>query len=133
MTTRERVEGRSESLNKTITELMEFLNDNADRPGGWGAKLRPFLHEKLADLAEYWYKRGVRITGFAAVSAWRLWRWMVEYKSIELVSFVAGKKLETNTSMEKRPANAVTAEVASSSPVVPAIHSKRVVSIRLNH
>ena len=59
MTTRERVEGRSESLNKTITEVMELLDDNADRPGGWGAKLRPFLHEKLADLAEYWYKRGV--------------------------------------------------------------------------
>jgi len=60
MATRERVEGHSESLNKTITEVMEFLDDNADRPGGWGAKLRPFLHEKLADLAEYWYKRGVR-------------------------------------------------------------------------
>ena len=60
MATRERIEGRSESLNKTITEVMDFLGDAAARPGGWGAKLRPFLHQKLADLAEYWYKRGVR-------------------------------------------------------------------------
>ena len=60
MSTRERIEGRSESLNKTITEVMEFLDDDAGRPGGWGATLRTFLHEKLADLAEYWYKRGVR-------------------------------------------------------------------------
>src|SRR6202035_3954669 len=57
---RERIEGRAESLNKTITEVMEFLGDEAGRPGGRGAKRRPFLHEKLADLAEYWYKRGVR-------------------------------------------------------------------------
>ena len=60
MATKERIEGRSESLNKTISEVMEFLGDGADRPGGFGAKLRPFLHEKLADLAEHWYKRGVR-------------------------------------------------------------------------
>jgi hypothetical protein len=61
MATREHIEGRSESLNKTITEVMKFLGDNAtSRPGGWGAKLRPFLHEKLADLAEHWYKRGIR-------------------------------------------------------------------------
>ncbi len=60
MATLERIEGRSDSLNATITEVMEFLDDKAHRPGGWGARLRPFLHGKLADLAEYWYKRGVR-------------------------------------------------------------------------
>jgi len=60
MATRERIEGRSDSLNATITEVMDFLGDEGNRPGGWGAKLRPFLHKKLADLAEYWYKRGVR-------------------------------------------------------------------------
>ena len=60
MATPERIKGRAESLNTTITEVMDFLGDEAKRPGGWGAKLRPFLHEKLADLAERWYKRGVR-------------------------------------------------------------------------
>lgn len=60
MTSRDRVTVRSESLNKTITEVMAFLKDDGERPGGSGAKLRKFLHEKLADLAEHWYKRGVR-------------------------------------------------------------------------
>jgi hypothetical protein len=39
---------------------MTFLGDDEKRPGGMGVKLRDFLHEKLADLSEYWYKRGVR-------------------------------------------------------------------------
>lgn len=59
-TNRERMRGRSDSLNKTITEVMTFLKDDGERPGGRGARLRHFLHEKLADFAEYWYKRGVR-------------------------------------------------------------------------
>ena len=60
MASRDLVTGRSESLNKTISEIMNFLGDGTGRPGGIGANLRVFLHEKLADLAEYWYKRGVR-------------------------------------------------------------------------
>lgn len=60
MVSRDLVRGRSESLNKTISEIMKFLGDDAERPGGTGVDLRDFLHEKLADLAEYWYKRGVR-------------------------------------------------------------------------
>ena len=52
--------GRAEALNKTITQIMKFLKDNGDRPGGPGARLRPFLYEKVGDLAERWYKRGVR-------------------------------------------------------------------------
>lgn len=39
---------------------MTFLEDGGWRPGGPGADLRGFLREKRADLAEYWYKRGVR-------------------------------------------------------------------------
>jgi hypothetical protein len=50
--------GASQSLNKTITEIMEFLGDDGQRaaPG----TLRPFLHEKVADLAEKWLKRGFK-------------------------------------------------------------------------
>jgi hypothetical protein len=38
------------------------LGDDEKRPGpgGTGVKLRDFLHKKLADLSEYWYKRGVK-------------------------------------------------------------------------
>ena len=52
--------GASASLNKTISEIMAFLNDRGRRPGGRGADLRDFLHEKLADLAEKRYRRGFR-------------------------------------------------------------------------
>lgn len=54
------VKGRSQALNKTISEIMTFLGDKGYRPGGRGSDLRGFLREKLADLAENWYKRGVR-------------------------------------------------------------------------
>src|ERR1039458_10136482 len=60
MASRDLVQGRSESLNKSISEIMTFLGDDEKRPGGMGVMLRDFLHEKLADLSEYWYKRGVR-------------------------------------------------------------------------
>jgi hypothetical protein len=60
MANRDLVQGRSESLNKSISEIMKFLGDASRRPGGMGVDLRGFLHEKLADLAEYWYKHGVR-------------------------------------------------------------------------
>lgn len=48
----------SESLNKTITEIMRHLNQSGPRPGGPGAKLRPFLHKKIGDLAERWFRKG---------------------------------------------------------------------------
>ena len=35
--------GRAEALNKTITEIMKFLKDSGNRPGGPRARLRPFL------------------------------------------------------------------------------------------
>lgn len=54
------VRGCSKSLYKTINGIMTFLGDDAKRPGGKGTNLRDFLHEKLADLAEHWYKRGLR-------------------------------------------------------------------------
>ena len=47
--------GSSASLNKTITEIMGFLKDAGPRPN---VGLRPFLHEKIGDLAEHWYSRG---------------------------------------------------------------------------
>jgi hypothetical protein len=55
---KEHAKGASKSLNLTITEIMEFLGDEDQRtaPG----TLRPFLHSKLADLAEKWLKRGFR-------------------------------------------------------------------------
>lgn len=52
--------GASASLNRTISEIMAFLGDQGRRPGGKGAKLREFLHEKLADLALKRYRRGFR-------------------------------------------------------------------------
>jgi len=57
MASNDLVRGRSESLQKTISEIMKFLKDDAERQRD---HLRNFLHEKLADLAEHWYKRGVR-------------------------------------------------------------------------
>ena len=51
-------EGPSASLNQTITEIMKHLGDDGPRPGGKGAKLRPFLRKKIGDLCERWFKRG---------------------------------------------------------------------------
>lgn len=45
MASRDLVKGRSESLNKTISEIMKFLGDDAGRPGGIGANLCDFVHE----------------------------------------------------------------------------------------
>jgi hypothetical protein len=42
--------GSSKAINKTITEIRNFLADQSVRPGGRGADLREFLHERLADL-----------------------------------------------------------------------------------
>ncbi len=60
MANRDVVKGRSEAINKTITEIMKFLEDDGERPGGRGADLRGFLRQKLADLAEHSWKRGFR-------------------------------------------------------------------------
>ena len=47
--------GASKSLNKTITEIMKHLGDKEDRPR---KRLREYLHEKIGDLSEHWFKRG---------------------------------------------------------------------------
>ena len=46
--------GASASLNKTTTAIMKFLEDEGERPL---RRLRTFLHEKLGDLAEMWYRK----------------------------------------------------------------------------
>jgi hypothetical protein len=53
--TRDFAAGASASLNKTTTAIMKFLEDEEDRPP---RRLRAFLHEKLGDLAEMWYRKG---------------------------------------------------------------------------
>jgi len=46
------------SLNKTIREIGDYLQGiEVEDPKGI---LRPYLHKKLADLAEKWMKRGFR-------------------------------------------------------------------------
>jgi hypothetical protein len=60
MSNRDLIKGRSESLNKSITEVMKFLGDNDKRRDGLGVDLRGVFHDKLADFARYWFKRGVR-------------------------------------------------------------------------
>jgi len=57
MTKPEFVAGASASLNQTISKIMKFLQDEGSRPS---RDLRACLDEKIADLAERWYKRGVR-------------------------------------------------------------------------
>jgi hypothetical protein len=47
--------GASASLNKTTSAIMKFLEDDDERPS---RRLRAFLHEKLGDLAEMWYRKG---------------------------------------------------------------------------
>lgn len=47
--------GASKANNKTISEIMEFLSEDGHRPS---AQQRAFLRKKLADLGNYWYKRG---------------------------------------------------------------------------
>lgn len=47
--------GASKSLHKTITEIVDFLGEEVDRPS---TNLRAFLHEKMGDLAECWYHKG---------------------------------------------------------------------------
>lgn len=47
--------GASASLNKTITAVMEFLDDEGRRPS---KQFRAFLHKKLADSNEKWFRRG---------------------------------------------------------------------------
>jgi hypothetical protein len=51
----ERIVGASESLNRTISELMEYMDDQSSRPN---ADLRQFMYDKIADLAEWWANEG---------------------------------------------------------------------------
>jgi len=51
----ERIVGASESLNRTISELMEYMEDQGGRPN---ADLRQFMYAKMADLAEWWANEG---------------------------------------------------------------------------
>jgi len=48
-------EGASQSLNKTISEIMHYLKDHGARPN---TGLRVFMREKIADLGERWYRKG---------------------------------------------------------------------------
>lgn len=52
---REFAAGASASLNKTITAMMNFLEDDGKRPS---RNFRGFLYRKIADANEYWYRRG---------------------------------------------------------------------------
>lgn len=51
----ERIAGASESLNRTISDLMEYMEDQSSRPN---AELRQFMYDKVADLAEWWANEG---------------------------------------------------------------------------
>jgi hypothetical protein len=55
MNREERTVGASASLNKTITELMEYMDNTEARPS---ADFRNFMHEKIADIAEWWAQEG---------------------------------------------------------------------------
>ncbi|HVB99282.1 MAG TPA: hypothetical protein VNJ12_08140 [Candidatus Dormibacteraeota bacterium] len=63
--------GASRALNQTITEITEFLEDNAKRPGGRGADLREFLRKRIADIGYHWYKRGIRRGHMEAYKKWK--------------------------------------------------------------
>jgi len=59
-------------LNKTIAEIMEFLKDPGKRPPLGPEMLRFFLHDKIGDLAERWFRRGFNrghIESYKAFSA----------------------------------------------------------------
>ncbi len=47
--------GASASLNKTITTIERFLEDEGDRPP---RGLRAYMRDRLGDLAVKWYRRG---------------------------------------------------------------------------
>jgi agmatine/peptidylarginine deiminase len=46
------------SLNKTITEILEFMERKEKRPAATSGELRNFMKEKMGDLCVLWYKRG---------------------------------------------------------------------------
>jgi hypothetical protein len=54
----ERKAGASASLNKTITEIVEFIGNDDEQTKG--EKLRTTLHQKIGDLAQMWYRRGFK-------------------------------------------------------------------------
>ena len=51
----ERAAGASASLNKTITELMEYMENAEARPS---TDLRQFMYDKIGDIAEWWAQEG---------------------------------------------------------------------------
>ena len=48
----------AQPLDKAIGEIMEFLEDDAKRPTLGPEMLRFLLHDKIGDLAEWWFRRG---------------------------------------------------------------------------
>ena len=64
-------EGASQSLNLTISELMDFLGDHGPRPSSFDGQLRDFLHEKISDLAVRAFKAGYKQAHQDCVSEYR--------------------------------------------------------------
>lgn len=58
MNHRDHAAGASKSLRKTVNEIEVFVQSGRERMPE--EKLRDFLHEHLADLAEKWLKRGFK-------------------------------------------------------------------------
>ena len=48
--------GASKSLQKTISEIGNFIESDIERQPD--EKLREFLHKKIAELSAYWFERG---------------------------------------------------------------------------
>jgi hypothetical protein len=48
-------DGASSSLNKTITEIMEYIDDDGQRAP---ADLRRFMHGKIAEVSKWWALEG---------------------------------------------------------------------------
>ena len=51
----ERAAGASASLNKTISELMDYMEDVSHRPS---SDMRQFMYDRIADIAEWWANEG---------------------------------------------------------------------------
>ena len=51
----ERIKGAAQALHKTISELMEYLDQESRRPS---IELRQFMREKIGDVAEWWAREG---------------------------------------------------------------------------
>jgi hypothetical protein len=67
MRDQERIKGASQALHKTISELMDYLEQDPSRPR---AELRQFMREKIADVAEWWANEGFYWGHGTACSHW---------------------------------------------------------------